>query len=151
MLNQGSGADVFRLPATRHIPGTGSKPDKHYLEQIISLVPDKTQANLWQDNVPYRYGWWLFQHSYFWEAHEVWEAVWWRATPQSLERHFMQGIIQLSNASLKHKQNHYRACNRIVSAALELLGEGRFKSAFMGVDVRAICTLLCSMISSDAL
>lgn len=43
----------------------------------------------------------LFNHGYFWEAHEIWENPWRRALAGSDRKLFLQGLIRLAAAALK--------------------------------------------------
>jgi predicted metal-dependent hydrolase len=56
---------------------------------------------------------------YFWEAHEVLEALWLRAVPNSRERHLLQGFIQRANAGLKSAMGAERASRRLWGLAAE--------------------------------
>ena len=47
----------------------------------------------------YRWGIDLYNNGYYWEAHEAWESLW-RQT-SSLDRDFLQGLIQCAGAALK--------------------------------------------------
>ncbi|GKY88043.1 DUF309 domain-containing protein [Sinisalibacter aestuarii] len=63
----------------------------------------------------------LYAKGFFWEAHEAWEPVWLAAAPNSRERAFLQGIIQLANARLKLAMGRHEAAARIVARAGEHL------------------------------
>lgn len=63
----------------------------------------------------------LYERGFFWEAHEAWEPVWLAAAPNSRERAFLQGIIQLANARLKLAMGRDGAAARICARAGEHL------------------------------
>ena len=89
------------LPSDKHLPGMNARPTDDLLERIAA---DKSASVLEQasrHNVPWGYGIRLFNDGYFWEAHEVFEAVWQLAPPNSRERYLVQCVIQISNARLK--------------------------------------------------
>ena len=48
-----------------------------------------------------RFGVDLFNHGYFWEAHEVWEKPWHQAAAGSDRKLFLQALIRLAAAALK--------------------------------------------------
>jgi hypothetical protein len=48
-----------------------------------------------------RFGVDLFNHGYFWEAHEVWETPWQQAAAGSDRKLFLQALIRLAAAALK--------------------------------------------------
>ncbi len=45
----------------------------------------------------------LFNHGYFWEAHEAWEAPWQREPKGTPERLYLQGLIRLAATALKYR------------------------------------------------
>ena len=63
---------------------------------------------MWYDCESYLYGVDLFNHAYWWEAHEAWEGPWRAAGRQSATGFFLQGLIQISVARLKWSQTLIR-------------------------------------------
>ena len=80
-----------RSPPLAHLPGTGTEPDRAPLEAAKALVPQRVTAAGWEADEAYRYGAALCLNGYFWEAHEVWEAVWLACAPNGRERRFRGG------------------------------------------------------------
>jgi hypothetical protein len=84
----------------------------------------------------------LFNHAYWWEAHEAWEGLWSHA--EGTQRLFLQGLIQLAAALLKHRLQSARGCVRLARGARDKLVEvGRREQLaqqerFMGMDVFAL-------------
>jgi len=120
----------LRLPAQRHIPGTDSVAELEWLKEVTFLTPNHIDESHWRENLPYRYGWFLFHNLYFWEAHEVWEPVWLNAAVNSKERFLVQGLIQLANAELKGIQGNTRAESRLRNIASE-----HFDHAFSAIRI----------------
>lgn len=55
----------------------------------------------WSQSPEYLYGCDLYNHAYWWEAHEAWEGLW-RVTPEgSPQRRFLQGMIQVGATHLQ--------------------------------------------------
>ena len=76
----------------------------------------------------------MFDHRYYWEAHEVWEAYWHRAEDDRTCA-LLQGMIQLSAAFLKRHMGHQAAAARLMEQGLD-----RFvlnSSVFHGMDMAA--------------
>jgi hypothetical protein len=46
----------------------------------------------------------LFNHGYYWEAHEAWEAVWNAAGRRGPVASFLKGLIQLAVVGVKVRQ-----------------------------------------------
>ena len=144
-------ADQIELPPHAHLPGRNGRHTDGFLDHVISLAPHLTISDEASKNVPWLYGTRLFKSGFFWEAHEVWEAVWLRATPNSREQHFMQGMIHLTNASLKLKLDQQRAGAKILVMAeqsFERAFQGRSNKAVMGIsstDVRVLLKKIGNM------
>lgn len=103
----------MELPAIPYVPGATSRPaDGTYdaLRQTARYgmtIDDLAACDAWTS------GWTLLDAECFWEAHEVWEAVWLALPPNSAERRFVQAVIQLANALLKEKMNRPQAVRRL--------------------------------------
>jgi hypothetical protein len=50
----------------------------------------------------------LFNHGYYWEAHEVWEAWWQILGRDEPERRLLQGLIALAAAGVKAREGNGR-------------------------------------------
>jgi uncharacterized protein len=92
------------FPKYRYVPKTLPHPEIHpeghsYGKKTSpeSFIPPEK----WPQNETYLFGVDLFNHGYWWEAHEAWEKVW--MTTPKLDSHgqFLQGLIQWSAAVLK--------------------------------------------------
>jgi hypothetical protein len=83
---------------------------------------------MWYDCESYLYGVDLFNHAYWWEAHEAWEGPWRAAGRQSATGFFLQGLIQISVARLKWSQTLIRPAQRLSrdGRAKLALNKGRF-------------------------
>ena len=127
-----------RLPRSAHVPGTGTAPDREPLEAAKTWVRRPVRAEAWESDAAYRYGAALYVNGYFWEAHEVWEAVWMACPPNGAERRFLRGLIQLANAALKLRMERPRAAVRLLREAIEAFSEGSIPgtaATFMGVPL----------------
>ncbi len=70
---------------------------------------------------PWLWGLDLFNHGYYWEAHEVWEGLWielGRSSPAGL---LVRGLIQAAAASLKSVQGNQRGQEILAARALATL------------------------------
>lgn len=99
------------LPPYRYLPGEGPHPLRH--PGGHSRDPEHLESGAaWLRGLD------LYDHRYYWESHEVWEAVW-KATPQGHLRQLLQGLIQLAAATIKHHLGHDRPARRLLSRATE--------------------------------
>lgn len=46
----------------------------------------------------------MFNHGYYWEAHEAWEAVWHAAGRKGLVADYLKGLIKLAAAGVKIRE-----------------------------------------------
>ncbi|MBV9066375.1 MAG: DUF309 domain-containing protein [Methylobacteriaceae bacterium] len=75
------------------------------------------------DGAGFRYGLALHDAGFFWEAHEIWEAVWKAAPMNGPDRLALRALIQIANSGLKQRQARPRAAARLIDEAAGLLGE----------------------------
>lgn len=126
--------EAWALPATAHVPGVNPRPDpaEAYFA-IAASAPDPTDPFKWRQNRAWLAGLRLYRRGCFWEAHEVWEAVWANASPNSAERLLTQSLIQLANACLKLRMQRPAAAARLAGIALSHLPK-RGNGPVMGLD-----------------
>lgn len=67
--------------------------------------PPVPLAAEWADRAEYRHGLDLFNHGYYWEAHEAWETLWNAAGRAGIAAEFLKGLIKLAAAGVKVRQN----------------------------------------------
>lgn len=152
-------AGDYPLPAHAHIPGSGSEPDMAPLQRVKRTCPKRIDPEAWSDIVAYRYGWSLFNAGFFWEAHEIWEAVWLACAPNSRERDLLRALIQIANGRLKRTMKKDMASARLFAEADHLLAEvagpeSTMPLPLMGVDIgglrHSLLTFRNSLIYKDA-
>ena len=114
-------ADTIPLPISKHLPGKNKRPDDGLLESVAEKACTVTEDASYRSNTAWLYGIRLFNNGYYWEAHEVLEAVWNNATPNSREKHLVQGVIQIANAQLKAHLQQAKAADRLQKLATECI------------------------------
>lgn len=111
------------LPPVPHLPGhTPRPPDTLFDPLKVGLSPDLSPAALVGSDA-FRAGLRAFEARYYWEAHELWEAVWICLPPAGPDRLLLRGLIQLANAGLKMRIGRVRAALRILDLADTALAE----------------------------
>lgn len=139
------------LPRAPHRPGSGSVPDSGPLERAKAEAPARTDPDAWAENLPYRYGWRLYEEGFYWEAHEVWEAVWLACAPQSRERLLLQVLIQLTNARLKAVMGQEKAVARLLAEVDRLRAEPGLQAApVMAVSKERLAQLVSEIKTEHA-
>jgi hypothetical protein len=118
-------AEDLRLPGWAHLPGVTPGADHAPLEAAKELVPPRFEAPPAADHPAIRYGIRLCDSGFYWEAHEVLEAVWMAAALNGRDRTALRAIIQLANAGLKLRMGRPRAALRLLTETASLLDDVR--------------------------
>jgi hypothetical protein len=126
------------LPSYRFVPGLYPHPirdpDGHSHRSIRAQVHPFWKPEEWPGLERYLHGVDLFNRFYFWEAHEVWEALWKSHPPASDPAQFIQGLINLSASFLKLHMGAVPSSQKLWEAAESRLR--RFEGdPWMGVAV----------------
>ncbi len=116
-------AGALDLPSEPYMPGRNARPDAALFAPLkAGIVAGSAVAELAASDA-FRGGREAFAREYFWEAHELWEAVWLALPPASAERHLLRGLIQLANAGLKRRMDEPKAATRAAGLADTALAE----------------------------
>lgn len=94
----------------------------------------------WRDSADYLFGCDLYNHAYWWEAHEAWEALWQACDKRSTQGRFLQGMIQAAACHLKLHMASPSGVERLRESSVEYLRGAAADidgEAYMGLDVRA--------------
>ena len=83
----------------------------------------KAVADPLRDSPAWACGLRFLQAGFYWEAHEVLEAVWMAAPERSGEKLAVQAVIQIANAALKARMGQARAAERLAGIARGRLDE----------------------------
>lgn len=109
---------IYPLPNRPHVPGRNARPSADNPAcRAAEAAPTRTDAGNWDANTCYLFGFDLYDAGFFWEAHEVWEPVWMGCSPNSPDRHLLQGLIQTTNACLKILMQRRHAVERLTAMA----------------------------------
>jgi predicted metal-dependent hydrolase len=65
----------------------------------------------------------LFNHGYYWEAHEAWEGLWHACGRRGVVADFLKGLIQLAAAGVKHREGVPQGVTTHARRAAELWRE----------------------------
>lgn len=97
--------------------------DHDTLAQAKALVPMRYAGFVPADDRALRYGLALNDAGFFWEAHEILEAVWKVAPQRGRDRILLRACIQVANANLKLSLQRPHAAHRLLQDALSELDE----------------------------
>ncbi|RIK63467.1 MAG: DUF309 domain-containing protein [Planctomycetota bacterium] len=132
------------FPPYRFVPGRHPHPTAsplghsyagpgHAEPAVCPVAPDA-----WRVSEEYLYGCDLYNHAYWWEAHEAWEGLWHLPERGSLQRKFLQGLIQVSACHLKLRLGHMDGVSRLLESSRTYLCDVRAAVGdhrFMGLEV----------------
>ena len=122
------------LPAYRFVPGRRPHPTRSPRGHSYHApeIPGKLDPADWESCERYLYAVDLFNNHYFWEAHEALEGLWQDAGRESPAGRFLQGLIKVSAALLKHSMgNQDGAVSHAAGGGALLCGT---PGVFLGVD-----------------
>jgi len=111
------------LPPYSYVPGLAphptSDPRGHSFGLNEPSPPPLTQF-AFRDNASYLYGIDLFNHGYYWEAHEAWESLWHAAGRSGPTADFLKGLIKLAAAGVKLREGRPAGVRQHAQRAAEL-------------------------------
>lgn len=117
----------FLFPDWAFIPGETLQPDHEHLAPVKALVPARFEGFVPARHPALRYGLALNDAGFFWECHEILEAVWAAAPQGGRERILLRACIQTANGNLKLKMQRANAAARLYAEALAGLDELRVR------------------------
>ena len=85
-----------------------------------SPLPGTPDPRKWRECRWYLFGLDLFNHGYYWEAHEAWEALWHACGRYGELADFFKGLIQLAVAGVKVRERRPEGVRAHAKRAAEL-------------------------------
>jgi uncharacterized protein len=131
------------LPPYAFVPGSAlphptSDPAGHSFGKR-GMATQPVGAHNWAACTPYLYALDLFNHGYYWEAHEEWEALWQACGRVGLTADFLKALIKLAAAGVKAREGKPAGVCSHARRAAELFQQvaGRIEPGqrhFLGLD-----------------
>lgn len=125
------------FPPYRFIPGRGAphptRDPRGHSSGAPAATGEPMEPARWTQSEPYLFAIDLFNHRYWWEAHEELEPLWRAAGRTTQDGLFLQGLIQICAALLQHRMGA-KATARLKAAA----GCAKMRvapSLHLGIDV----------------
>lgn len=136
------------FPTYRFLPGRTPhprrRPQGHSFKQP-EPYPRPFEPELWATSEDYLYGIDLYNWTYWWEAHEVFEGFWHAYGRTTLEGNFFQALIQCTAANLKRELGFEQATQNLVARAHARLM--LVPDHYMGLDIPAVAEQFASWLN----
>ena len=125
-----------------HTPHPTRDPDGHSFGAAFE-IPESPNPQEWRACRDYLYGIDLFNHGFYWEAHEAWEGLWVACGRRGPTATFLQALINLAAAGFKARSGNARGMRANANKAVRLFGfvashAGPHGTRYMGLDFRAL-------------
>ena len=133
------------FPPYRYVPGKFPHPIAHPQghshrprgephPHVVHVSPER-----WRKSEDYLYGCDLYNHAYWWEAHEAWEGLWQTCDKKSTQGRFLQGLIQAAACHLKIHMGSAAGVERLGPSSLGYLRGAAADistETYMGLNLR---------------
>ena len=130
------------LPPHAHVPGVNARHPDGLFDAIRDSAHPGMSVDELAQSPAFACGVRFHRAGFFWEAHEVWEAVWMACSEAGADKPFVQGLIQLANARLKLAMARPKAALRLCDLAAHCLDIAAVRSAgrdmLLGLPVAGI-------------
>jgi hypothetical protein len=88
-----------------------------------TATPAALDPARWEESAAYRYGVDLFNHGFYWEAHEAWESLWHAAGRSGPVAIWLKSLIKLAAAAVKVREGNSAGAQRHALRCMQLLQE----------------------------
>jgi predicted metal-dependent hydrolase len=124
MLNRPRYCPERPLPLYSYVPGLAphptSDPRGHSFAAKHPTVEPLDQTSF-ATNQTYLYAIDLFNHGFYWEAHEEWESLWHAAGRSGPTADFLKGLIKLAAAGVKLREGRPAGVKQHAQRSAELI------------------------------
>ncbi|MSU78312.1 MAG: DUF309 domain-containing protein [Gemmataceae bacterium] len=153
---------IANFPPYAYVPGKfphpHSDPRGHRFGSDVE-PPEAPLAPDWPRSLHYRLAVDLFNHGYYWEAHEFWEALWHAAGRTGIEATFFKALIQLAVVGVKIREGRPDGAIAHAQRAVELLTRVRDEFGAetlagvslrdLGANAESLCGAIPAIESND--
>jgi predicted metal-dependent hydrolase len=139
------------LPPYAYVPGQKPHPIRDPAGHSFgrpgeSAVP--LDESTWQHNASWLWAIDLFNHGYYWEAHEAWESLWHAAGRRGETADLLKGLIKLAAAGVKAREGRPPGVRLHATRARELLEPSSGKTVF-GIAVDPLLVVATRLASEE--
>jgi len=98
-------------------------------------TPRPLDESSYRGNPTYLYAIDLFNHGFYWEAHEAWEALWHAAGRSGGAADFLKGLIKLAAAGVKAREGRAAGVRQHAGRAAELFRDVPLADGLFGLTL----------------
>jgi uncharacterized protein len=121
-------------PSHAYLPGVNARHPEDWFDDIKISVGPQTPLDALHLTLAWQAGLEYFEAGYYWECHEVLEAVWLQTPEWSAERDMAQAMIQLANARIKIRMQRLNAARRLCDMVLAHLARCPMGLPVLGLE-----------------
>lgn len=144
------------LPPYTYVPGRSPHPFSDPRGHSFGQRPERPEPPdelRWQECRAYLYGIDLFNHGYYWEAHETWEGLWHACGRGGRMGSFLKALIKLAAAGVKLREGKPLGVHSHAGRAVELFQQtalGMTDSRYMGLELEELIRFATDLRNSAA-
>ena len=146
------------FPAYAYQPGRTPHPTRDpggHSSGMAQEALEPPDPERWRACGDYLYGIDLFNHGFYWEAHEAWEDLWVACGRRGPTAMFLQALINLAAAGFKARWGNPRGMRANAETARRLFKSaagqiGSTESGFMGFDPWALADIAAAIAQAGA-
>jgi hypothetical protein len=116
------------LPPYSYVPGFTPHPvsdPRGHMHGAAHETPQPLDPASWRSSDAYLYAADLFNHGFYWEAHEAWESLWHAAGRRGFVAAWLKALIKLAAAGVKAREGNPTGVARHATRAMGLVSEVR--------------------------
>ena len=114
------------LPPYAHVPGRTPHPVSDpagHLAGRARAEPAAIDPDHWPASREYLWGLDLFNHGFYWEAHDGWERLCRVSGADSMVGHFLKGLVKMAAAGMKVREKSIHGVRRHAASAGEVFAD----------------------------
>jgi len=131
-------------PAYSYVPGFNQRHSEDAFDSVKAGISAAMSVDELAECSAFQHGLLYLNGGYYWEAHEVFEPVWMSLPADSDEKRFVQALIQVANACLKHRMQRPNASLRLCDIAKHLLAGVEAKE-MLGVQKASVLAIIVDL------
>lgn len=147
------------FPRYAYVPGRFPHPTRDPAGHTFGEEAEPSQVlepERWDRSRPYLRGIDLFNHGYYWEAHEAWESLWQGCGRTGETADFLKALIALAAAGVKIREGQPRGTRRHAARAKKYFERIRAErdaahDRFMGLSLAELIRFAAGLVEEATL